>query len=216
MIDCIEAVIAPHAISAYVKPTAPIFTVEAGEIVMHVVRGREEGLALLAAKRARTRDERYRMAVETLMTSILPERADAPTATVRGQAAGRLMDFTFEALPHYEALEPLVFSEVLGLDAFVLPKAPEIVSGFGVVRTPAGPLLETFHTRQQVHDFLKRHEAFITKAEMEDAVDDLGGSPLAVDSRRAPEAFGGFAAAVIGARFRVARVVNRTMRGLDP
>ncbi|HTK59809.1 MAG TPA: hypothetical protein VL283_01250 [Candidatus Baltobacteraceae bacterium] len=216
MIDCIEAVVAPHSFSAYVKPTALVFTVEGGEIVLHVVRGREDALALLAAKRAQTRDERYRMSVKVVETSILPERADAPMAAVHGQAAGRLMDFAFEALQHFETLESLVFSEALGLDAFVMPKSYEIVSGFGVVRTPSGPLLETFHTRRQAADFLKRHEAHITEAEMEDADDEFGYSPIAHASPHAPEAFGGFAAALIGARFRLARIVNRKMRGLDP
>lgn len=212
MIDCIEAVVAANSATAYVKPTASIFTVERGKIVLHVARGRAEALALLAAKRAHTRDERYAMSVKLIEDSILPEKADAPVATVASEAADLLMRMTFELLPHYDALEELVMRKDWGLDAFWLPKTPESKTGFGVVRTPAGPLLETFHTRKQASDFLARHEAYILEEELKEAEAEFGSSPLASSSRLAPEAFGGFSAALIGAHERMYYELGRSLR----
>ncbi|HJV33206.1 MAG TPA: hypothetical protein VJ694_04225 [Patescibacteria group bacterium] len=216
MIDCIEAIAVPQTATAYVRPSASIFIVEGGKLVLYVVRGREEALRLLAEKRARTRQERYDLSLELIESSVLPERAEASTITVASQAAALIMGATFEVMPKLDALQSLVYAEAPGLDAFVMPWAPEIESGFGVVRMPSGPLLETFHTRRQAADFLKRHEAHIGAAEMEEADDRFSMSPLAVASPRLPEAFGGFAAAVVGARYRLARIINRKMRGLDP
>lgn len=216
MIDCIEAIAVPQTATAYVRPSASIFTIESGRVVLHVVRGREEALRLFAEKRARTRKERYDLAVEVIESSVLPERAEAPTVAVASQAATLIMGATFEVMPKLDPLQSLVYAEEPGLDAFVMPWAPEIESGFGVVRMPSGPLLETFHTRRQAADFLKRHEAHIGAAEMEEARDRFSMSPIADVSARLPEAFGGFAAAVVGARYRLARIINRKMRGLDP
>jgi len=216
MIDCIEAIAVPQTATAYVRPSASIFTIEGGKLVLHVVRGRDEALRLLAEKRAQTREERYVLSVELIESSILPERAEAPTVRVASQAASLLLGATFEVMPKLDALQSLVYAESLGLDAFVMPWVPEIESGFGVVRMPSGPLLETFHTRRQAADFLKRHEAHIGSDEMGEAGDRFSMSPLAYESPLEPEAFGGFAAAVIGARFRLARIVNRKLRGLDP
>ena len=216
MIDCIEAIAVPQTATAYVRPSASIFTVEGGKIVLHVVRGRDQALRLLAEKRAATRAERYDLSVAIVEDSILPARAEAQAVTVASQAAGLIMAATFVVMPELEALQGLVEAETWGLDAFVLPWAPEITSGFGVVRTPSGPLLETFHTRRQAAEFLRRHETYIPAAEMEEADDRFSMSPIAAASPLAPEVFGGFAAAVVGARYRLARIVNRKMRGLDP
>ena len=58
MIDCVDAIVVPEALTPYVRPSAAIATVESGKVVLHVVRGRDEALRLLAEKRAQTRDER--------------------------------------------------------------------------------------------------------------------------------------------------------------
>jgi hypothetical protein len=216
MIDCVDAIVVPEAASPYVRPSAAIVTVEGGKVVLHVVRGRDEALRILADKRAQTRAERYETCLKYVERSMLPERADAPSTTVVSDAARQLVHVMFEALPRYELLERLVYEETPRLDAFRLPPSYDVESGFAVVRTLSGPLLETFHTRRQAADFLERHAAHIGEEEMEEAEDAFGRSPIASHSPLAPEAFGGFMAALVGARFRLARIINRKMRGLDP
>lgn len=209
MEDGIAAIAVPQAATAYVRPSALVFTIEAGSLALHVMRGRAETLALLAAKRGQTREERYRMSVEVVEGSVLPERSDAPAVAVAPTPALHLMmDAAFEVMPRLDDFHDVVYGEEAGLDAFVLPYAPEIVSGFAVVRTQAGPLLETFHTRRQAADFLKRHADHISAAEREEAEDGFGRSPIAHASDRVPQAFGGFAAAVIGARYRLRRLMR--------
>jgi hypothetical protein len=204
MDDCIAAIAVPQTATPYVRPSALVYTVESGAYVLHVLRGREETLRLLAAKRAKTRDERYLMSIKIAEDSALPEQADAPAVTVAStNAVQTLMEATFDVMPHLERVHQLVYRETPGLDAFVLPRAPEVQSGFGVIRTHAGPVLEMLHSREQAEAFLKRHEALIDKDDMETAGDQFSLTPLIARSRRQPEAFGGFAAAVIGARYRL-------------
>lgn len=211
MEDGIIAIAVPQAATAYVRPSALVFTAEGGVLVLHVTRGREDTLRLLAEKRVRTRDERYRLAIEVAEGSVLPERSDAPTVTVAATPSLHvLMEAAFEVMPLLDRLEQVVYDETPGLDAFVLPYAPEVESGFGVIRTHAGPLLETFHSRRQAAQFLKRHKALIADADWDEACDGFGRSPIVDDAARSPEAFGGFAAAVIGARYRVRRMIRRT------
>jgi len=210
MIDCIEAIAAPQTATAYVRPSAMIFTVEGGRHVLYVVRGREEALRLIAEKRAQTRDERYALTQEIIEASVLPERSEAPTVTIAvTDAVLMIMQAAFDVMPHLERLHGLVYADTPRLDAFVLPRSHEAGTGFGVIRTHAGPLLETFHSREQAVGFLKRHEAVIDEADMEMAGDEFGYSPLASRSARAPQAFGGFAAAVIGARYRMLTELGR-------
>lgn len=209
MNDRIEAIAVPQAATAYVRPSALIFTVEGGRHVLYAVRCREEALRLLAEKRARTREERYKLSLEILEASVLPERSDVPSARIASPAVGLLMDAAFRIMPHLEDLQDLVYHEEPGLDAFVLPYAPEIESGFGVVRTHAGPLLEMFHSREHAVAFLERHEAVIAEDDLADAADGFGYSPLVARSRRPPEAFGGFAAALIGSFYRLRTLTRR-------
>lgn len=212
MDDCIAAIAVPQAATAYVRPSALIFTVEGGRLSLHVTRGREETLRLLAEKRARTRDERYALSVKVAEESLLPERSDAPTVHIAATPSLHLMmEAAFEVMPHLDRLEKLVYDDMPGLDAFVLPYAPEVESGFGVVRTQSGPLLETFHSRRQAAAFLKRHKALIAEADWEEACDGFGRSPIDDESPRSPEAFGGFGAAVIGARYRHRRLVREAI-----
>lgn len=211
MDDGIIAIAVPQAATAYVRPSALVFTAEAGRLVLHVTRGREETLRLLAEKRALTRDERYRLSVEVAEASVLPERSDAPSVTVAATPSLQiLMEAAFEVMPLLDRLDEVVYDETPGLDAFVLPYAPEVESGFGVIRTRTGPLLETFHSRRQAAQFLKRHKALIADADWKEACDGFGRSPIVADAARSPEAFGGFAAAVIGARYRMRRMMRDT------
>lgn len=212
MEDCIIAIAVPQAATAYVRPSALVFIAEGGKLALHVTRGREETLRLLAAKRAKTRDQRYLMSIEIAEASVLPESSDAPAVIIAPTPSIHLMmDAAFEVMPLLDELQEFVYEEAPGLDAFVLPYAPEVESGFGVVRTQSGPLLETFHSRRQAASFLKRHKALIAEADWEEACDGFGRSPIDDESDRAPEAFGGFAAAIIGARYRVRRLIRERM-----
>lgn len=214
MEDCIVAIAVPQAATAYVRPSALVFTLEGGRLVLHVTRGREETLHLLVEKRAKTRSERYLLSAEIVEESVLPEFSDTPTVTVASTPSIQLlMDAAFEVMPHLDQLEKLVYDETPGLDAFVLPYAPEVVSGFAVVRTQSGPLLEMLHSREQAAAFLKRHEALIGEADLEEADDVFTRSPLVQRSSRAPEAFGGFGAAVIGTRYRFRKMIRARLLG---
>jgi len=214
MIDCVDAIAAPQAVTTYVRPSASIFTVEGGRVWMHVVRGRDEALRVISEKRAQTRAERHRLCLDIVEASVLPERADAPTVSVApAYAVRQMLDATCKVMPDLERIEDLVYSETPGLDAFRLPTSWEIDSGYAVIRTHAGPLLETFHTRSQAYAFVKRHEALLGEDDLELVDDAFGRSPLGDASPRAPEAFGGFAAAVIGAHDRILRLAYAAMRG---
>lgn len=206
MDDCVAAIAVPEAVTAYVRPSALVFTIEGGRHVLRVTYGREETLRLLALKRAKTRDERYDLSVQIADESVLPERSGTPTVTIATtNAVLLLMEAAFDVMPHVDRLQDIVYDDEMGLDAFVLPSAPEFESGFGVVRMQTGPLLEMFHSRQQAASFLKRHMALAGKDMLEEAFDDVGRTMIEDTSDRMPETFGGFAAAIIGTRYRVRR-----------
>ncbi|GEM_PF-4282266 len=209
MIDCVDAIAVPQAVTPFVRPSASIFTVEGGKVRMHVVRGRDEALRVIAEKRAQTRDERYRLCLDIVEASMLPERADAPTVSIAPCAAVlQMLEATYAVMPELDRVEDLVYADAPGLDAFRLPRSPEIDSGYAVVRTRTGPLLEVFHTRAHAFAFAERHDALFSEDDRRLIDEAFGASPLDDRSVRASEAFGGFAAAVIGAHDRLFRLLR--------
>lgn len=213
MHDEILAIAVAQAATAYVRPNAAIFTLEEGRHVLHVVPDREAALRLLAAKRGRTQEERYRWAVEVVEDSILPEATVASTVTITSPIVQYLMEAVFDVMPKLEPLDALVFLETPGFGMFFPPSAPEVVSGFGTVRLDEGPIVEVFRSREQALDFLRRHDALMDDEDRAESMSRLGSSPIRNCDETPPQVFGGFAAAAVDARYRVLKTVSRKLRG---
>ena len=212
MPDRISAIAAAQAATPYVRPNALIFTVEGGRHVLHVAHGKEEARRIFRERRAETREERYVLAHEVVEGSLLPERSDAPIVTVVSPVVQILSEAVFELMPHLETFQSVVYEDARRVDAFVLPYAPEVEAGFGVVRLEAGPELRILHSYTQATAFLKLHEGLMEPDQLKEAYDDFGYRPIAARSKRPSAVFGGFAAALIGARYRLRWLMKKGAR----